>query len=86
MLWKIRGPVNFMAPFLKQIIMWVINLKKKGQFYSIFKINDELLFLKINVILIACVCQVGEGVGGWDTVFMQHPHEKGPNGYWFTVF
>lgn len=36
---------------------------KKGQFYSIFKINDKLLFLKVNVILIACVCKVGQGVG-----------------------
>lgn len=60
---------------------------KKGQFYSIFKINDKLLFLKVNVILIACVCKVGQGVGRWDTVFMQRPHEKGPMvDYWFTVY
>lgn len=68
----------------KHSSMW---LMKKGQFYSIFKINDELLFLKLNVILIACVCKVGQGVGGWDTVFMQCPHEKGPMvDNWFTVY
>lgn len=50
--------------------MWLINTK--GQFYSIFKIIDELLFLKLNVILIACVCQVREWVGeilySWNTL------------------
>lgn len=41
---KNQRACEFQGPLFKTNTKYVIN--KKGQFYSIFKINDELLFLR----------------------------------------